>query len=200
MIRITYALLFGAYFGMIQTAYFFGLEILLTAAYTSFVTATLAWIGGAIAGLFLPDGHGTAQSSTSPAGPLVVGPLIGWHVAGLAAYYITSALLFSFPYNFAILPFCLPLIMVSGAQTGHFFRVNQPFFPTTAQLFLWENNGFIIGWLAGFTGFVVFGIQFLRFGPAALGLALAPLIFLRARSARVEQKEPTGEERAPHHS
>ncbi|MDH5637818.1 MAG: hypothetical protein OEZ04_04950 [Nitrospinota bacterium] len=191
MMRIIYALVFGVYFGVIQTAYFFGLEILLTAAYTSFVTATLAWISGAMAGLFLPDGQGANIRVAKPlvAKPLVA-PLVAWHVAGLLAYYGAMALLYSFPYDFSLLPAYWILIMISGAQAGHFFRINQPYFPTSAQLFLMENNGFILGWVVGFGGFVALGVKSLLISPAALGVALIPMVLLHARYATRQVGEP----------
>ncbi|MDH5510294.1 MAG: hypothetical protein OEZ32_08055 [Nitrospinota bacterium] len=197
MTRTIYALAFGLYFGVIQTAYFFGLEILLTAAYTSFITATLAWISGVIAGLFLPDGRGDGGRMTNLtvakpliARPLMAWPLVAWHIAGLLAYYGAMVLLSSFPYDFSLLPAYWILIMISGAQAGHFFRINQPYFPTAAQLFLMENNGFIIGWISGFGGFVALGVKSLLITPAALGLTLIPMILLHARYATGQVAEP----------
>ena len=187
MIRRLYALAFGLHFGVMQTSYFFQLEILLTAAYTGFIMATLGWLAGVLAGLFLPGGHRQGHGVNTP--------LAAWHLAGLAAYYAALALLSLYPYNLTLLPVYCLLIMVSGAQSGNFFKLNQPLFPSTASLFFMENNGFIIGWVAGFIGFVMFGIGFLHYGPVVIGAALVPMILLYSGSLRLNNSassHPTG--------
>jgi len=183
MIHRVYAVGFGLYFGLAQTAYFFQMEILLTAAYTGFITATLAWIGGALAGLLMPRWLAGEES--------LARGLVAWHGAGLAAYYMALALLAFFPYDFSLLPVYCLLIMVSGAQAGHFFRANQKYFPSAASLFLMENNGFILGWLGGFAGFVAFGVGFNQVAPLALSAPLIPILLLYARACEASHTPET---------
>jgi len=172
MTRYAYTILFGWWFGVIQSSYFFQLEIFLTAAYTGFITATLAWIAGSIAGLYL-----ARPANGSP-------PLIIWHAAGLAAYYTCLLSLAAFPYQLALTPLYFILIMVSGGQTGHFFAYNQKTFPKASTLFFMENNGFILGWLVGFSGFVMAGVDFHYYFPLVAGTALVPLALYHGKKMK----------------
>ncbi len=162
-----YATLMGIHFALLQTGYFFELQIGLTAAYPSFITVILSWLAGSVIGL--RAGRGGADYS------------LLLHVASLAAYGACVLLLNTWPYQTGLLPLYAALIMVSGAQAGYFFAVNTKLFSSVSRLFLMENNGFVAGWIIGFFGFVAFGHSFDIIGPATMGAVSAWLISGRPR-------------------
>jgi hypothetical protein len=154
--RHVYVILSGLLFAVLQSAYFFVLEIRLTAAYPSFLAVTLGWLLGSVAGLRWGS-------------QLAEGVWIG---LSLLAFFSTQGLLHSFPYATWMLPVAALMIAVSGAQAGAFFRQNRDLMKSASRLFFWENNGFIAGWILGFACFVQLGPVYLVTGPAAMALTV----------------------------
>jgi len=162
-----YATLMGVHFALLQTGYFFELQIGLTAAYPSFITVILSWLAGSVIGL--RAGRGDADYSISS------------HIASLAAFGACVFSLRTWPYQMELAPLYATLIMISGAQAGHFFAANTKLFKSVSRLLFMENNGFIAGWIIGFFGFVMFGHRFDIIGPAMMGVVNAWLISRRSR-------------------
>lgn len=168
-----FAVCMGLFFAVTQTGYFFQLELRLTAAYPSFLAVTIAWLGGSAAGLYFGE---VGQKGRMPGAGVLM-----FLAASLLAYYMTIITLRAFPYRIELLALYCPLIAVSGAQAGHFFRVCQALFDRTSTLFFMENNGFVIGWIAGFFGFVLYGSMFNWVAPTVLFASLAALIYATGR-------------------
>jgi len=169
-IRIAYALTMGLVFAFLQTGYFFQLQLRLTSAYPSFLTITLAWLAGSAAGVWLG-----ARASQAAQGGRPVLAEAAWLAASLIAYYLVLVLLRAAPYRTSMLPLLALLIAVSGVQAGRFFGANSPLFASAGRLFLWENNGFVLGWIAAFAGYVGFGGVFHWAAPALAAIAAAGL-------------------------
>ncbi len=161
-----YLILSGLLFAVLQSAYFFVLEIRLTAAYPSFLAVTLGWLVGSVVGLRW--GSRLAEMM--------------WILLSLLAFFSTQTLLYKFPYATWMLPVAALMIAVSGAQAGAFFRQNREMMKSASRLFFWENNGFIVGWIVGFTCFVKFGPVYLIIGPAAMAVSVALSGVLARRS------------------
>lgn len=170
-----FAVCMGLFFAITQMGYFFQLELRLTAAYPSFLAVTIAWLGGSAAGLYF--GRIGAKGSVPGKG------VLAFLAVSLLAYYTTIMTLQVFPYRIGLLALYFPLIAVSGAQAGHFFRVCQALFDRTSTLFFMENNGFVFGWVTGFFGFVLYGSLFNWIAPAILFVSLSILIAVSSRSA-----------------
>lgn len=163
---IVYVTWMGVFLAIIQTCYFFGLGIWLTAAYPGYLTLLLGWFAGTVAGLYVGNKTGAGSLRRD----------WFWVLASLTAFYLSHILLKTFPYETPALLAHGLLITVSGAQAGHFFASNRALFQTASRLFFLENNGFVVGWVLGFLGFVWQGSYFIFFAPA-----LAALILLGAR-------------------
>jgi hypothetical protein len=156
MKRLGYVTGSGLLFALLQTGLFFQLQFRLTSAYPSYLAVTLAWLLGSLAGLWLGrNGRRTV-----------------WLAASLAAYYGVLILLRCFPYRIGCLPVYGLLMAVCGAQAGHFFAANRALFPSASRLFFWENNGIVLGWIAGFVGYIVFGNVFHWLAPVAAGVVV----------------------------
>ncbi len=156
----------GLLFAFLQSGYFFQLQFRLTAAYPSFLATTLAWLLGSIAGVWL--------GGREEAGGRSIRRVL-WLAASLGAYYLVLWLLRRFPYRTEWLPVLGLLIAVSGIQAGHFFGASRSLFKSAGRLFFWENNGFVLGWIAAFVGYVQLGSIFHWVAPALAGLVAAGL-------------------------
>lgn len=167
-----YAVGMGLLFAFLQVGYFWELQFRLTAAYPSFLTVTLSWLVGGIVGLW------TGQRSRSRHGA-------GWMIASLCAFGLVAWLLRKFPYQSGWLPVHGALIAVSGAQAGHFFAVNRGLLGSAGRLFLWENNGFVLGWLVGYVGYVKLGSSFPLAAPMVTGLLV---LLLKVAGPRFEER------------
>ena len=159
--KLGYVVLMGLLFAFLQTGYFFQLQFRLTAAYPTFLTITLAWLLGSVAGLWAGGREGRGEGEAGR---------LAWLAASLASYYGVLVLLRRFPYQIEWLPAVGALIAVSGAQAGHFFAVNRALLDSSSRLFFWENNGFVLGWIGGWAGYVQFGNAFHWAAPVLTGL------------------------------
>ena len=149
----------GFLFAVIQSGLLFQLQLRLTAAYPSFLTVTLAWLIGSVVGLHL------GRRSQGAHGFRI------WMTASLLSYYLVMILVRMAPYRIEMLPILGLLIVGGGIQAGHFFGANRALLDSSASLFFWENNGFVLGWIVGYAGFVGFGNAFHWIAPALAGVA-----------------------------
>ncbi len=76
----------------------------------------------------------------------------------------------TYPFVIALLPFYAAMIIICGVLAGCFFRVNSALLGSASRLFFIENNGFVLGWIIGFAGFVVYGSVFNLIAPLILGV------------------------------
>lgn len=173
--KYLFVIIMGVFFAVLQTCYFFQLEIWLTAAYPSFLTIMLGWLVGSIAGLII-------LSSSSR---VILKSCRTWLVLSIGAYYSVIGLLQTYPYRMKFLPIYGILIGISGVLAGRFFVEFRLIFKTTARLFFMENNGFVLGWILGFWGFVWYGHTFNLVAPLALGLVCFTLLLLVLRNGKV---------------
>ena len=165
MRALTYVILVGVFFALLQSSYFFLMAIHLTSAYPSFLAVTIGWLIGVGLGLRLGQWGGD----------------LVWLGLSLAAFYGCQVLLKQVEYQVALLPVCGLFIAVSGAHSGAFFRNNRETLATVGRLFFWENNGFLAGWLIGFAGFILAGPVFHWVAPIVLAGVIA-LLMPRKRS------------------
>ncbi|MBI4667258.1 MAG: hypothetical protein HY751_12720 [Nitrospinae bacterium] len=167
ILKHSYALSMGVFFAVLQTCYFFQLEIWVTAAYPGFLTITVAWLAGSGLGLWLANkhsGHGLTPLN-----------LTLWLAASVLAFYLSEGLCGYVPFRIEMLWIHGILIGVSGAQAGHFFAAHSKIFNRSSTLFFMENNGFVVGWILGFLGYISLGIPFANLAPVALAGLLVGL-------------------------
>ncbi|MBI5814686.1 MAG: hypothetical protein HZB29_03655 [Nitrospinae bacterium] len=173
-LKTLYVFMMGFFLALTQTGFFFGMEIFFTSAFAGFGAVAGGWLLGSAAGLFIAKariwGSGAVRAQIA-------------HIAlCLAAYYALQWGLRTAPFDTALAPVYIVLIAVSGSQAGAFFARSGGIFPTASRLYLWENNGFIAGWVAGFAGYVFMGSGFTLWAPA-LAAALTASLGNRAHKA-----------------
>lgn len=155
-----WAFLFGVELALLQTGSFFHLQVRLTAAYPSYLTVLLTWLAGSIIGLRLGRGRSSRM-------------LIIWSVAALLTYYGSYLLLLRFPYDLTLLPIHGAATLTAGIAAGLFFATARPLLASASPLFFWENNGFIVGWVAGFVGYTLWAEGFSLLAPLVGGGVVA---------------------------
>lgn len=140
---------FGVFFSITQFTYFFLLEVFLSSRAVPFFIALFFWLTGFLAGLNLKK------------------PKLLWLLTGIciAAYYVALMLVRSFPFHYGMLPIVGGCIAVSGVLPGYFFFDSQKRFGKAKDLFLHENNGFILGIILSLLGMVFAGKWMLAWAP-----------------------------------
>jgi hypothetical protein len=160
LIRRWYPVLVGVYLGLLQTGYFFQLTLMLSSGFTTYLMVTLCWLAGSAAG----------------AGFLyrrAVGLKI-LLVAGLVTYGICAALVMALPFNTSLWLIYAALVFVTGIFPGVFFaRLSQVY--EAGTLFFRENNGFLVGLVAGTLLFMLYGRATLWVMPVLGGVLLMVL-------------------------
>jgi hypothetical protein len=180
-LALAYATTMGALFAALQSGCFFELQFRMTAAYPSYLAVTVGWLVGSVAGLRVgrrQDGRGRSA----------------WLAASLAAYYLLLLALRALAYRVEWLPLLGLAIVIMGMQAGHFFAANRTLLPTASRLFLWENNGFVIGWIGAFAGQVALGEKLHWYLPLLLGCGAHLL------RRRLFPAPPRGDGRSPRSS
>jgi len=79
------------------------------------------------------------------------------------------------------------MIGISRVLVGRFFVGACFIFKTSARLFSMENNGFVVGWILGFLGFLWFGHTFNIVAPIVLGVLCFVLAEFVSRNTGVAQ-------------
>lgn len=121
-----YALSVGFWLAGLQVTLFLALQARCTATMPSFLAVTAGWLVGSLAGLWLAR------------------PRLGLAL-GILAPLALRAWLESAPYRPELLPAYTLLVALSALYAGQFFRAERHAFRRPAQLFFWENNGFLLG-------------------------------------------------------
>jgi hypothetical protein len=140
--RRIYPALVGLLLGLLQTGLFFQLTFTLSSTFGTFLLVTVCWLLGSAVGVYL----------------LAKLPLPTWVFLALAllAYGACALLLAAAPFNTTLWPLYALLVIFSGFYPGVFFARMAKFYPART-LFLWENNGFVIGLVLGTLAFLVAG-------------------------------------------
>ncbi len=145
----------GTLLGLEQMGIFFLLEGRVSSSIVTYLAVTLAWLCGTLVGLRWPAG-----GRLDPGRPLV---------AGLVGYYAILILVTVTPYDLRWLAAYGPLTAMVGYFAGYFFRALVRRTDDPQRLFLFENNGFIVGLIATAIGVMVFGVRFALLAPALVG-------------------------------
>lgn len=164
--EIALAMVTGVWLALLQSAYFFLLEVRLSSRAGSFFVALFCWLVGFLVGLNVGAGRHFAR----------------WVGVAAAGYYAAYLVLEARPYEWAMLPIVALCIATGGAAAGAFFPALEPRFGRVKALFLHENNGYLLGLLAALLGCVFAGRTLLVAAPA-LGAA-AVWVLWRATSVR----------------
>jgi len=158
MIRLAFsAFITGWFFANLQFSYLMLLQINISSAYLTYMLITLAWMSGAITGLWVPRLN------------MMFGVALG-----VVSYYMVALLLATQPFSLLTLPISAMGVALSGLWAGRFFVVMLDRFKTADRIFFHENNGFIMGGAAFFIGFTLLGRPFLM----AMPLVLSGFLFL----------------------
>ena len=162
----------GVWLSLLQFSYFFMLEVYLSSRATSFFVSTFFWLAGFLIGL---------NFKSPRAFPILVG-------AAPAAYYAAFGLLRAMPYQIRLLPAVGACIAVGGMLAGSFFPHARDRFPKVKQLFLHENNGFVLGILLSLLGAVFVGRHLLLWPAAAGAVPVAALWWRERRRAELHRQ------------
>jgi hypothetical protein len=164
--RVFYAFFAGVFFAVLQICYFFSLETYLSSVYLTYFTVVIFWLIGVIVGLSLrQDEKGNVLKLVS-----------------IITIYIFYFLIKSFSFKLVFLGVSAPLISLSSLYAGYFFKEQGERFKNVKNLFFWENNGFILGFIISFIGFIKWGINFLTWAPIVSFFFITPyktLLFLK---------------------
>lgn len=154
---LIYPGLAGLFFGLLQTGLFFQLSFGLSSGFTTFLMITLCWLSGSAVGLLLAR-RGQMH--------------FNWFLGiGLLAYFACILLLNLAPFKTQFWSVYALLVTIMGIVPGIFFARMGAYF-SARDLFFRENNGFIVGLIAGTLLFLLIGRVALWFAPLLPGLVL----------------------------
>jgi len=148
--RHFYPALTGLLLGLLQTGLFFQLTFTLSSSFRTFLLVTLCWLIGSAVGV---------TYAAKLRFPLEI--FIG---LALIAYFACAILLKILPFGTQVWPVYAVLIALTGIYPGVFFARMAAFY-TARDLFLYENNGFLIGLILGTLLFMMFGRVILFIAP-----------------------------------
>ncbi len=138
----------GFYFGILQAALYFAVEVFVTATFTGYFILVLTWMCGVVFSM-----------KTN-----VVEGLFNNMVLSLASFYLLLLFVMLFTlYEPAYFLIGL-LIFAAAFPAGKFFKELGTVIASDA-LFLHENNGFVFGTVLGLLFFVKFGVLFIYAAP-----------------------------------
>lgn len=170
---IVYPLLVGVLLGAFQTGLFFQLTFTLSSGFGTYLLVTLCWLVGSALGVTV-----LARARV---------PLTVYLVLSLAAYGVCAALVNGQPFNTELWPLYALIIGMAGFYPGVFFaRMGTVF--SARSLFLWENNGFLVGLALTTLGFMVGGRAVLWVLPPLLALIV---IVIGYSSERIKNAMPS---------
>ena len=138
----------GFYFGILQTAIYFSIEVFVTATFTGYFLLILAWMSGVVAAMKTDLLEDFLQSS----------------ILSLFIFYLMLCLVIFLPFNAASYPLLGILIFASAFPVGKFFKLYGKSVSSDA-LFFHENNGFVLGMIVSLLLFVKYGVLFIYFAP-----------------------------------
>ena len=138
----------GFYFGILQTALYFAIEVYVTATFIGYFLLILAWMCGVIFALKVE----------------ILDDLFLSMSLSLVLYYLLLLLVIFTSLAWQIYPLLALLIFASAFPAGKFFKL---FGRTISSegLFFHENNGFAFGTIVSLLLFVKFGVHFIYAAP-----------------------------------
>jgi hypothetical protein len=155
--RRIYPALVGLLLGLLQTGLYFQLSFALSSSIRTFLLVTVCWLVGSVIGIGL--------AKRVPMG------LSGFILLALAGYFACVGLLAAAPFQTQLWPVYAALIVLTGLYPGVFFARMGTFYKAR-DLFFRENNGFIVGLVAGTLLYLLIGRAALWILPVALAVAL----------------------------
>ncbi len=154
----------GVHFGIVQACLFLTIQCFFTATVVGYFAVMLAWMCGALWSLCRP------RQIALPTALLL----------SLVSSYGLLWVLTAFAPGMHLIPVIFVLVALAATPVGALFR-SWPSELSGRQLFLHENNGFVLGYVLSILGFVEWGVNFLYWAPlvsfasAALAAQAAPL-------------------------
>lgn len=145
----------GLHLGLLQTALFFAAQVYVSATALGYFVVVTAWMAGVLVSI---------RSGRPRHLPAALALSVGALMVLLAAGSVLAPGARLYPLVFA-------LAFASALPAGTFFR-HYSGRHASSTLFLHENNGFVLGLLAGMFGFVHWGVDFLPVGPLLSLLAV----------------------------
>lgn len=163
-----YPLLVGLLLGALQTGLFLHLMFTFSSGFNTYLMMTLCWLVGSALGV-------------SYAARWKV-PTSYFLVVAMLAYLSCGLLLHFRPFDTHLWLIYALLIILAGVYPGVFFaRMSRSY--RVASVFLWENNGFILGLVTGTILYMLVGRAALWVLPILMALLLL----------RVTEAQPTSE-------
>jgi hypothetical protein len=155
--RPLYPVLVGAMLGLLQTGLYFQLTSTLSSGFGTYLMVTLCWLIGSAISVSL-GGQFSIRSEF-----LLLLALLSYGCCGL--------LLSQMPFETQLWPLYAALVVIIGLYPGLFFaRMASTY--RARSLFLLENNGFIIGLVAGTILLMLGGRMTLWVTPVTVALAI----------------------------
>ena len=152
-----YPLLVGLLLGSLQTGLFLQLMFTFSSGFSTYLMMTLCWLVGSAVGVSY-----AARWRIRTAYFLLIAML---------AYLCCGLLLHFRPFDTRLWIIYAGLIVVAGVYPGVFFaRMSHTY--RVASLFLWENNGFILGLVVGTILYMLLGRAALWVLPILMALLL----------------------------
>ena len=162
MVAAAYAFSAGVFFSFLQFSYFFVLESQLSSAALTYFATTCAWLAGACVGLSVKRRRALWVENAMTLG-------------SASAFLVLSWWIRKNPFIDSYLGAYLALVGFSGTHAGYFFASNPDRMRSARNLFLWENNGFILGLALSFLSVTMVGKSALGAGVMAMCLAVSGL-------------------------
>ena len=152
-----YPILVGLMLGLLQTGLFFQLTTTLSSGFGTYLMITLCWLMGSALGV-------TYGPKFAPRTTYLL-------VLALASYGLCGVLLSRLPFETGFWPVYAVLVALIGTYPGLFFARMASVYHTRT-LFLLENNGFIVGLVAGTILLMLVGRVALWITPTVIGVLI----------------------------
>jgi len=157
-LRWIYPSMVGLLLGLLQTGLFFQLSFTLSSSFRTFLMVTVCWLLGSVMGIRIAK--------------QVQWPLNRFTLLAILAYFACVLLLGAAPFQSALWPVYAGFIVLAGLYPGVFFvRLGEYY--RARDLFLKENNGFIVGLSSGTILFLVLGRAVLWVAPVLIAVGVA---------------------------
>jgi len=145
----------GFYFGILQAAIYFSIEVFVTATFAGYFLLILTWLCGVV---FAMKTKYLKEFSYNG-------------IVSLITFYLFLLMVMYVPFQSEMYVLIALPIFVSAFPAGKFFKVfAETISPDT--LFFHENNGFVAGTIFGLLLFVKFGVMFIYLAPFAAMLVM----------------------------
>lgn len=132
----------GLLLGLLQTGLFLQLTFTLSSSFRTYLLVTLCWLLGSAVGVTVGSKHQLQLSQSL--------------LLALLAFFTCTLLLFLKPFYMQLWIVYAGLIVMIGFYPGLFYNRMSTIYRANA-LFFQENNGFILGLVAGTLSFMIVG-------------------------------------------